>query len=163
MEGKRLLHLQCHIGTETVSWARLRAEVTGVDFAEAAIDEARKLAADCDLPVRFVCSTVDDLPEALDARFDIVFTSWGVIGWLPDLEHWAGVVAHFLEPGGLFYIAESHPFAWTLDDAGDQPVLKYEYFPGRFPRSSTARAPTRTGRRRWSTGGPMSGPGPSAR
>ncbi|MFY9615514.1 MAG: class I SAM-dependent methyltransferase [Candidatus Dormiibacterota bacterium] len=137
VEGRRLLHLQCHIGTETVSWARLGALVTGVDFAEAAIDEARRLAAACGVDATFVLSSIDDLPNNLDGTFDIVFTSWGVIGWLPDLGHWAEVVAHFLEPGGAFYIAEGHPVAWTFDDeSSDLADLKvrYDYFPGHFPQ-----------------------------
>ena len=134
VDGKRLLHLQCHIGTETVSWARLGAEVTGVDFAEAAVEEARRLASACGVAAQFVCSTVDELAEALDQRFDVVFTSWGVIGWLPNIENWGRVVAHFLEPGGIFYVAESHPFAWTLDDEGAELTPKYDYFPGQFPQ-----------------------------
>ncbi|HEV3233481.1 MAG TPA: class I SAM-dependent methyltransferase [Candidatus Dormibacteraeota bacterium] len=134
VEGRRLLHLQCHIGTETVSWARLGALVTGVDFAEAAVDEARRLAAACAVDATFVLSAIDDLPNNLDGTFDIVFTSWGVIGWLPDLGHWAEVVAHFLEPGGVFYIAEGHPVAWTFDDESPDLAVRYDYFPGHFPQ-----------------------------
>ena len=94
MAGKRLLHLQCHFGLDTLSWARLGATVTGVDFSGRAIALARRLAAECGLPATFVESDLYELPARLELparsrRFDVVFTSWGVLCWLPDLARWA--------------------------------------------------------------------------
>src|SRR5687768_16486267 len=90
--GKTLLHMMCHIGLDTLSWARLGARVTGADFSEKAMDMARKLAAEAGIDATFVCSSNDDLPQALDEKFDIVYTSRGVINWLPDIDRWAAVV-----------------------------------------------------------------------
>lgn len=118
VSGKSLLHLQCHFGLDTLSWARRGAHVTGVDFSERAIELARSLAAELGLAARFVHSDVYDLPAALHGAFDIVFTSYGVLYWLPDLHRWAEVVAHFLKPGGTFYIVEHHPFAAVFDSTG---------------------------------------------
>jgi SAM-dependent methyltransferase len=133
VRGKKLLHLQCHFGIDTLSWARLGAVPTGVDYSERAIDLARSLAEELGLDARFVLSNVYDLPHALDDRFDVVYTSRGVIGWLPDLTRWARVIAHFLQPGGIFYITEGHPVLWTLDDRADVKAgtldVKYPYFP----------------------------------
>lgn len=124
VRGKRLLHLQCHFGIDTLSFARLGAEVTGADFSPKAVALASRLAAELGLPARFVESNVYDLPERLGGRFDVVYTSRGVLGWLPDIRRWAQVVAHFLEPGGTFYITEAHPVAWTLSD---DPPLRAPY------------------------------------
>lgn len=123
--GKSLLHLQCHFGQDTLSWARRGARVTGCDLSDKAIDYARALATELELPARFVCCNVYDLPGHLEGQFDIVFTSYGVIGWLPDLEPWAAVIRHFLKPGGFFYLAEFHPVVWMLDE--DMNFLKYPY------------------------------------
>ncbi|MFN4257255.1 MAG: class I SAM-dependent methyltransferase [Saprospiraceae bacterium] len=125
VEGRSLLHLQCHFGQDTLSWARRGAEVTGADFSEKAVALARQLAAETGLPAEFVCCNVYDLPKHLDGQFDIVFTSYGTIGWLPDLERWAQVVAHFLKPGGFFYIVDFHPVVWMFDD--EMTHLKYPY------------------------------------
>jgi len=125
VRGKSLLHLQCHFGQDTLSWARLGARVTGCDLSDKAIDYARELSAELALPARFVCCNVYDLPAHLDDRFDIVFTSYGTIGWLPDLTRWAQVISHFLQPGGLFYIADFHPVLWMFDD--EMQSLKYPY------------------------------------
>lgn len=128
--GKTLLHLQCHFGLDTLSWAREGAHVTGVDYSEAAIDIARELAHETGLDARFVHTNVYELPEALDGQFDIVFTSWGAICWLPDLRQWAEVIARFLRPGGVFYMMETHPFAWVFDDADPTGLrVRYPYFP----------------------------------
>ncbi len=113
-----LLHLQCHFGLDTLAWARRGARVTGVDFSPAAISAAQALAAKASLPARFVCSDIYDLPEHLDGLFDVVFTSIGVLCWLNDLEGWARVIAHFLKPGGFFYIMEGHPFRYVFVDDG---------------------------------------------
>jgi 2-polyprenyl-3-methyl-5-hydroxy-6-metoxy-1,4-benzoquinol methylase len=129
VQDKTLLHLQCHFGLDTLSWAREGAEVTGVDFSGKAIDLARELADKTGLEARFIQSNVYDLSEVLDEKFDIVFTSYGVHCWLPDLTRWAKICAHFLKPGGTFYIAEFHPFMWVFDDeAKDEFRLKYSYF-----------------------------------
>jgi SAM-dependent methyltransferase len=125
--GKTLLHLQCHFGLDTLSWARRgAARVAGADFSEEAINFARSLATELELPARFVRSNVYDLPAALEDRFDIVYTSYGVLSWLPELDPWAAVVAHFLKPGGFFYIAEYHPFVFMLGE--DNRTFEYPYF-----------------------------------
>lgn len=127
--GKRLLHLQCHIGTDTVSWARLGAEVTGVDFSEKALDAARKLSADSQTPARFVLSELYDSPQVLPETFDIVYTGVGAINWLPDIRGWAEVVSSFLEPGGVFYMREGHPVMWALDWSDEDKLsITYPYF-----------------------------------
>ncbi len=121
VSGKTLLHLQCHFGMDTMSWSRLGAAATGVDFSEAAIDLARSLNNDLGLDVRFICTDIYELPAVLDERFDIVFTSHGVLCWLPDLDEWARVVAQFLKPGGTFYILDGHPLmnVFELSESGD--------------------------------------------
>ncbi len=125
VDGKNLLHLQCHFGKDTLSWARLGAHVTGIDFSESAIEQARLLAARCNLDARFVCSNLYDLPNNLLGQYDIVFTSYGVLAWLPDIPRWAKIAASYVKPGGIFYIAEFHPFAMVFDD--NDPELKYRY------------------------------------
>jgi SAM-dependent methyltransferase len=138
--GQRLLHLQCHIGLDTLSWARRGAVVTGADASEKSVEAARALAAELGLPATFVAARVQDLPgvPGLAAHgFDVVFTSYGVLCWLPDLRPWARTVAHFLAPGGTFYIAEVHPFVDALDDSGKGDGLRvaYPYFPTGEPIS----------------------------
>ncbi len=125
VSGKKLLHLQCHFGQDTLSWARLGAEVTGCDLSDKAVGYARQLAEEMHLPAQFVCCNVYDLPRQLDGAFDIVFTSYGTIGWLPDLKPWAEVINHFLKPGGFFYIADFHPVVWMFDEQMEH--LKYPY------------------------------------
>ncbi len=127
VRGKSLLHLQCHFGLDSMSWARLGAKVTGADFSEEAIALARSLAEELDIKANFVCSDLYDLPKNLDGIFDIVFTSHGVLPWLPDLGRWAEVIAHFLKPGGVFYIVESHPTAHIFDDEIEIPELRVRY------------------------------------
>jgi SAM-dependent methyltransferase len=145
--GRSLLHLQCHFGLDTLSWARLGAQVTGVDFSEQAITLARSLSAELGIAADFVHSDVYDLPSVLNGRFDIVYTSYGVLCWLPDLPRWARVIAHFLRPGGTFYIAEIHPFAYVFHDEEDAEDLKvfYPYFhsaePLRFQEQGSYAAP----------------------
>jgi len=104
VRGKSLLHLQCHFGMDTIRWARHGATVTGIDFSEEAITAARALAARMGVPATFVQSDLYDLPSSLTGRFNVVFTSHGVLGWLPDLERWAQIVARYLAPGGVFWI-----------------------------------------------------------
>ncbi|MEW5991326.1 MAG: class I SAM-dependent methyltransferase [Chloroflexota bacterium] len=131
VEGKRLLHLQCHFGMDTLSWARLGADVTGVDFSEAAVAAARALAAQIGISARFIQSDVYKLPEVLDEAFDVVYTSCGVLGWLPDIEAWASVAARFVRPGGFLYVTEIHPVAQAFDDEGVEPGelrLRHSYW-----------------------------------
>jgi len=125
VSGRSLLHLQCHFGLDTLSWARLGATVTGVDFSTRAIATARALAEELAIPARFVESDVLEL--ALAERFDVVFTSYGTICWLSDLSRWAGVVASHLEPGGIFYMVDFHPLASALSDDGAR--IQYPYLP----------------------------------
>lgn len=116
VRGRSLLHLQCHFGQDTLSWARRGAEVVGLDFSDEAIAAARALAAEVGLSARFVCADVHSAAAAVGERFDIVFTSYGVLGWLPDLDPWARQVAACLKPGGRFHLVEFHPFVWVFDD-----------------------------------------------
>ena len=116
VKGKSLLHLQSHFGLDALSWAREGAKVTGVDFSEEGISISRELAKKANIDARFIQSNIFDLPDVLDEQFDIVFTSYGVLVWLHDLKRWAEIVAHFLKPGGTFFIAEFHPFLWTMDN-----------------------------------------------
>lgn len=135
MTGKSLLHVQCHFGIDTIAWARRGAIVTGIDFAAEAIQAARALATEVSVPATFVHSNVYDLRENLQGQFDIVFTSHGVLGWLPDLCEWAKVIAHFLKPGGTFCLIEGHPFALIFDDRRTDTELRllYPYFQGPEP------------------------------
>jgi SAM-dependent methyltransferase len=130
--GKSLLHLQCHFGIDTLSWARLGAVVTGADLSPAAIDLARQLAVDLGFPdAQFVLSNLYDLPANLAGQFDVVYTSRGVLGWLPDIRAWAGVVAWFVAPGGIFFITEAHPVMNVFENEGVLPGelrLAYPYW-----------------------------------
>ena len=124
--GKRVLHLQCHFGQDTISLGRMGATVTGVDFSEAAIQQAVELAHKTRVSSRFICCDIYDIPNHLDEQFDIVFTSYGTIGWLPDLNKWAGVISKFLRPGGKFVFAEFHPVVWMFDPLVEK--VQYNYF-----------------------------------
>lgn len=126
VRGKRILHLQCHFGQDTLSLARMGAEVTGLDISETAIDEARKLTERCGLKADWVLRNVIDHRPELDGRFDIVFTSFGTIGWLPDLAPWAANIVRYLKPGGRFVFAEFHPAVWMFDN--DFTHVAYSYF-----------------------------------
>ena len=128
VEGKNLLHLQCHFGLDTLNWARLGAHVTGMDYSEAAIEKAIELAERCQLDARFINCNLYDLPQNLLGQYDVVYTSYGVLGWLPDIPRWAQIVASYVKPGGFFYIAEFHPFAMVFDDEADSLKFRYPYF-----------------------------------
>jgi SAM-dependent methyltransferase len=129
--GRRLVHLQCHLGLDTLSWARKGALVTGLDFSAPAIEAARSLAADCGIDASFVVADVYDAVIALGGRrFEVVYTGTGALVWLPDIARWAGVVAALLEPGGFVYLVEGHPFAQVLDDSGGAAVVR-DYFDDR--------------------------------
>jgi SAM-dependent methyltransferase len=148
--GKSLLHLQCHIGHDTLSWARRGADVTGVDFSEPAIEACKNLSAKSGTPGEFVVADVYDSPQILpDRQFDIVYTGVGAICWLPGIKRWAEVVAGFLKPGGTFYILEGHPMMWAVydEDHGDNIVLDWPYFESAGPQpyeESTSYAGTGT-------------------
>lgn len=126
LQGKTILHLQCHFGQDTISLSRLGAEVTGVDLADKAIESAKQIAKEANSTANFICCDIYDLPNHLDKQFDIVFTSYGTIGWLPDLNKWAEVVAKFLKPNGQFVFVEFHPVVWMFDDSFQK--IGYRYF-----------------------------------
>lgn len=131
VRGLTGVHLQCHIGTDTVSLARLGAQMVGFDFSEPALESARRLAASAGVEVTFVAGDLYDAPELLGQdRFDLVFTGIGALGWLPDIRRWAQVVADLLRPGGRLFLREGHPVLWTLDDerTDDLLVLEHPYF-----------------------------------
>ncbi|UZO80519.1 class I SAM-dependent methyltransferase [Aquimarina sp. ERC-38] len=115
VRGEKLLHLQCHFGLDTLSWSRKGAICTGIDLSETAIQTARKLAETNALQADFVCGNVLDTPKLVEDTFDIVFTSYGVINWLPDLTEWGQIIAAKLRHGGIFYMVEFHPICWMFD------------------------------------------------
>ena len=123
--GKSMLHLQCHFGLDSLSWAVKGAQVTGVDYSKEAISLAKSLSQDLQIPAHFICSDVYDLPDSLDQKFDIVFTSYGVLNWLNDLNKWASLIAHHLKPNGFLYMIEFHPLVGMLNDDGE---FEYGYF-----------------------------------
>ena len=140
VNGKKMLHLQCHFGLDSLNWARLGADVTGIDLSDEAIKEAKKINDEVGLNAKFICCNIYDLypqntgfskvlPIGGDSEgagaFDIIFTSYGVIGWLPDLDKWAEIISYYLKPGGIFYMAEFHPVIWMFDD--DFKEIKYCY------------------------------------
>jgi SAM-dependent methyltransferase len=125
--GKRLAHLQCHFGLDSLSWAREGASVVGLDFSGPAVEAANRLAAETELDARFVQADVYDAFEALgEERFDVVYTGLGAINWLPDLPRWAQVVASLLNDDGFLYLAEFHPFTWGFGD--DLATYELDYF-----------------------------------
>jgi SAM-dependent methyltransferase len=128
VSGKDLLHLQCHFGIDTLSWARRGARVVvGLDFSLPAIEEARKLATELALDAEFVHSDVYDAPRALDGRdFDVVYTGLGALYWLPDIDRWARVVASLIRPGGFLYLSEFHPFSNVFGE--EDLSVSYDYF-----------------------------------
>ena len=128
VEGRSLVHLQCHFGLDTLAWARAGAgPVVGVDISSAAVEAARHLAARIGVEAEFVESDVDGAPEALGGRtFDVVYTGLGALNWLPDLDAWASVVRRLLAPAGRFYLVEFHPFAETL--GGDDLTITDDYW-----------------------------------
>ena len=139
VKGKSLLHLQCHFGMDTMSWEREGAIVTGVDLSDEAIKLANEIRDELKLNAKFICANIFGLKENKEVLScyssptgggwvgaDIVFTSYGTIGWLPDLDKWAEIVAHFLKPGGTFYIADFHPVLWMMDENFEQ--VRYDYF-----------------------------------
>lgn len=134
--GKSLLHLQCHFGLDTLSWARLGAAVVGVDFSQESILIAKILSQDIGVGGRFLCADVYDLPKVLNERFDIVFSSYGVLLWLPDLRRWAEIISGLLDQGGIFFMVEGHPFSMLLRNDDNDATLRVcrSYFYTAKPR-----------------------------
>jgi SAM-dependent methyltransferase len=132
VSGRDLVHLQCHFGIDTLSWARRGARVVGLDFSAPAVEEASKLAADLALDAEFVRSDVYDARKALGGRdFDVVYTGLGALNWLPDIRRWAGVVASLLRPAGFLYLSEFHPITWVFGD--DDLTVAHDYFHAEEP------------------------------
>ena len=128
VNGKSLLHLQCHFGMDTLSWARLGAKVTGVDFSDKAIALARELSKELNIPARFINANIYDIPNVLNENFDIVFTSYGTICWLPDIVKWAQIISDCLKSGGIFYIINGHPFGSLIDEKQEPFKVGFNYF-----------------------------------
>lgn len=132
--GARVVHLQCHIGTDTLSLARLGATVTGLDFSDNAVTEARRLADEAGVSVEFVRADVRDAADVLPrGSFDLVYTGIGALCWLPSIEDWAGVVADLLAPGGTLHIREGHPILWSMNEELPGLALRFPYFEQREP------------------------------
>jgi SAM-dependent methyltransferase len=128
LAGLRGVHLQCHIGTDTLSLARLGAQMSGLDFSPASLAQARRLADATGTSIEYVEGDVYDAVDLLGANaFDLVFTGIGALCWLPDIRRWAGVVAGLLRPGGRLFIREGHPVLWSLDELSNDGLLKIEY------------------------------------
>lgn len=133
LRGRRVLHLQCHVGPDTLSLARRGAEVVGVDFSGEAVEQATKLAREFALAdrVRFLRSDIYALPDVLEGEFDLVYTSYGALCWLHDMGAWAKVAARYVRPSGRLIAIDSHPMGDSIDDefkGGEQPRLQYRYF-----------------------------------
>ena len=126
IRGKSILHLQCHFGQDSISLNRLGAEVTGVDLSNKAIESAEQIIKASNTNIHFICCDIYDLPKHLDKEFDIVFTSYGTIGWLPDLDRWASIISKYLKPNGQFIFVEFHPVVWMFDDNFEK--IGYRYF-----------------------------------
>ncbi len=126
VRGKSMLHLQCHFGQDSISWAKKGAKVVAVDFSEGAISIAKDINEKLKTQVDFICCNVYDLPNHVKDKFDIVFTSYGVINWLHDLDKWAKLIADYLKPGGVFYMVEFHPILWIYDDNFDKIEHPYQ-------------------------------------
>lgn len=126
IKGKSILHLQCHFGQDTISLNRLGADIIGIDLSDKAIESARKIAIDTNSTAEFICCDLYDIENHLDKQFDIIFTSYGTITWLPDLDKWGKLISKFLKPNGKFVFAEFHPVVWMFDDNFDK--IGYNYF-----------------------------------
>lgn len=127
VNGKSLLHLQCHFGQDTLSWSRMGAQCVGVDISDEGIKLAQKLNEELHLDAEFLCCNVLDTSKYIKDTFDIVFTSYGVIGWLPDLKPWGRLIAEKLKLGGTFFMAEFHPIVWMFDHENDSSAMTYGY------------------------------------
>ena len=127
VKGKSLLHLQCHFGQDTLSWSRAGAQCVGVDLSDEGIALAKALNEELQLDAEFVRCNVLDTSKHVKDTFDIVFTSYGVIGWLPDLKPWGKMIAERLKKGGMFYMAEFHPIVWMFDYLEGKQIMTYGY------------------------------------
>ena len=125
-DAESLLHLQCHIGTDTISWARRGVQVTGLDFSESALIQAQRIAESCGVEVSWVAADVYDAPLVLRDTYDIVYSGKGALPWLDDLDTWGKVVSKLLKPGGRLYLVEFHPISWILGD-GEWAIV-HDYF-----------------------------------
>jgi len=125
IKGKSILHLQCHFGQDTISLTRMEADVTGVDLSDNAINKAKELAKITEVAAEFICCDIYDLPKYLDKQFDIVYTSYGTISWLPDLDKWAEIISKYLKQEGKFVFVEFHPVVWMFDDNFE--TISYSY------------------------------------
>lgn len=126
VKGKSILHLQCHFGQDSISLSRMGAFVTGVDLSDKAIEEGQKIAKQLGTDTQFVCCNIYDIEQYIDQQFDIIFTSYGTIGWLPDLDLWAKLIHKFLKTNGKFIFVEFHPIVWMFDDNFEK--IQYPYF-----------------------------------
>ena len=126
VSDKKILHLQCHFGQDTLSLARLGAMAMGADLSDKAINRAKDFNAQLGLDAEFICCDIYDLPNHINEKFDIVFTSYGTIGWLPDITKWAKLISDFLKPNGKFVFVEFHPVVWMFDDYFK--TVFYSYF-----------------------------------
>jgi SAM-dependent methyltransferase len=131
VKGKSLLHLQCHFGQDTLSWSRLGAKCTGIDLSSEGIKQAKLLNDELGLDATFIESNLYDVPKNVEGKFDIIFASYGVIGWLPDLKNWGKIIASKLKQGGVFYLVEFHPIVWMFDFLQTPPKLTYPYLKGK--------------------------------
>jgi ubiquinone/menaquinone biosynthesis C-methylase UbiE len=138
ISGKELIHLQCHIGTDTISLALDGAKVTGVDFSSKSIEIARDLAKKANVQAEFILANVLDLQNIIQKKFDIVYTSKGVLCWISDIHKWAQTISYLLKPGGIFYILEVHPFAMIFDENNEKDlIIRYPYFAQKEPTHFT--------------------------
>ncbi len=126
ISGKSILHLQCHFGQDSISLANLGAQVTAIDISDEAIKEAKGISQKLNVDVNFICTNIYDLPKVLENKFDFVFTSYGTIGWLPDLNKWADIIEKYLKTTGEFIMVEFHPFLWMFDDLFSK--IEFDYF-----------------------------------
>lgn len=126
VKRKSIAHLQCHFGQDSISLARMGAKVVGLDLSDEAVTYANELAEKLRADASFVCDDVYNADKALNEQFDIVFTTYGVLGWLPDMKRWANVVAALLKPGGRLILAEMHPAVWMFDNQFTH--IQYPYF-----------------------------------
>jgi len=132
LKGKKLLHLQCHFGMDSISLARKGADVTAIDLSSESIEEAKKLSKELDVDVNFIECNVLEIDQVLDGQeYDVIFTSYGVLCWLPKLDGWAQQIYKHLKPGGMFYIAEFHPVLWIFDE--NTKSIAYSYFNQKDP------------------------------
>lgn len=151
LEGKRLLHLQCHIGTDSLSFARLGAEVTGLDFSEAAIASARRWSDDFSVPAQFLVGDAMRADERFPPEsFDFVVATIGILCWIPDMRRWIASAGRLLRPGGRLYLCDAHPFADVFESQEEEPGIRLTY-----PYFQREAVPLRSGsdvRRRWHAG-----------